>query len=239
MSRFELSRYSDAAELAGVVAAEWLRQVRGAGEQGAVRTVALAGGRITQHFFRAAASLAGSEPQVLGRVEFFWGDERCVPAEHPESNFALARLHLLDPLGIAPHRRHRIRGEAPPEEAVRDAEAELRRIAPANSHGQPILDLVFLGMGEDGHVASLFPGESEATMLSSAVYRCVTAVKPPPQRITLGYGALAAARGVWVLASGAGKTGALRESLAPDGATPLAHLLHLRQYTRIFTDLPA
>jgi len=100
-----------------------------------------------------------------------------------------------------------------------------------------VLDLVLLGMGEDGHVASLFPGEAEDVMNSSAVYRAVTASKPPPRRISLGYGALVAAREVWMLASGSGKETALRESLSPTGATPLARLLRARGRTRIFTDI--
>ena len=74
-------------------------------------------------------------------------------------------------------------------------------------------------------------------MSSQAVYRSVTASKPPPRRITLGYAAIAAAREVWVLASGAGKEAALRESLSPDGTTPLARVLRGRERTCIFTDL--
>ena len=98
-----------------------------------------------------------------------------------------------------------------------------------------MIDLVFLGMGEDSHVASLFPGDTEAVQ-SRAVYRAVIGPKPPPRRITLGYPALAAAREVWVLASGAGKAGALRDSLAKDGDTPLARVLQSRDKTEILTD---
>lgn len=238
MSRYELRRYPDADRLAHEAAADWLRLAQAMRNSGVAQTVALAGGRIAQRFFQSAASLARGETGVLDQVEFFWGDERCVPADHPESNFALARMHLLDPLGVAACRRHRIQGEAPPDQGASEAEMDLRRAVQSNGDGQPILDLVFLGMGEDGHVASLFPGETEATVFSRAVYRSVTAVKPPPQRITLGYGTLAAAREVWVLASGPGKAEALRNSLASDGITPLARLLRLRQHTRILTDLP-
>ena len=90
-------------------------------------------------------------------------------------------------------------------------------------------------MGEDGHVASLFPGDQEA-IESQAVYRAVTGPKPPPRRITLGYRALAAAREVWVLASGEGKKEALKNSLADGGDTPLARVLQSRKNTKIFTD---
>ena len=99
-----------------------------------------------------------------------------------------------------------------------------------------MLDLVFLGLGEDGHVASLFPEETEADRASHAIYRPVIATKPPPRRITLGYPAIAAAREVWVLASGAGKEDALRKSLA-GRETSLERVIGLRAHTRIFTDI--
>ena len=104
-----------------------------------------------------------------------------------------------------------------------------------DSEGQPKLDLIFLGMGEDGHVASLFPEDKEA-LESKAVYRVVTSPKPPPRRITLGFPALAAAHEVWVLASGEGKAEALRQSQSPKGNTPLAKVLRDRTHTEIFTD---
>ena len=149
----------------------------------------------------------------------------------------MAQELLLGPLGIAGHLIHRIRGEDPPESAAARAQAEISQVAPVTSEGQPVLDLIFLGMGEDGHVASLFPGEPEYVMASKAVYRPVVAVKPPPHRITMGYPTIAAARQVWVLASGAGKEIALRDALGPGGSTPLGRVLKLRSHTKIFTDV--
>jgi 6-phosphogluconolactonase len=162
-----------------------------------------------------------------------------VTTADPGSNFRSAHECLFEPLGIEPSRIHRIRGEIAPELAAAEAEAELRRFAPPNATGQPVLDLVLLGMGEDGHVASLFPGESESERRSPRVYRPVVAPKPPPRRITLGYGVLAAAREVWVLVSGAGKEAALAESLSAEGQTPLAHVLRSRKRTRVFSDSPS
>ena len=102
------------------------------------------------------------------------------------------------------------------------------------------MDLVFLGLGEDGHVASLFPGEPEGLAASTAIYRAAAnSPKPPPNRVTLGYSTIAAARKVWMFASGSGKEAPLRASLSPDGTTPFARVLKARQDTRIFTDVLA
>jgi 6-phosphogluconolactonase len=234
MSQWELKSFANAAALANGCAAEF---VTWAGEAAAIRSIAVSGGRIAKEFFSAVERQAQERGQSLAHVHFFWADERCVPPMDAESNFRIATELLFQPLGLPAENIHRLRGEDAPEAAARAAEAELRRIAPANATGQPVLDLVLLGMGEDGHVASLFPGEAEAVMNSPAVYRAVTASKPPPHRITLGYGALATAREVWVLASGAGKETALRESLSPNGTTPLARVLRARNRTRIFTDI--
>ena len=225
-------------ELAESAANHWLDEIAMAQRDHKPHRVALSGGRITLKLFAAVIESAKARRVSLGNVEFFWADERCVPPTDPECNFAAADKFLFLPLGLAPERIHRIRGEDPPELATREAEAEIRRFAPPNANGLPVLDLIFLGMGEDGHVASLFPGETETGLAAQAVYRVVTnSPKPPPNRVTLTYAAIAAARQVWVLASGAAKESALRASLQADGATPLAQVLRSRQRTRIFTDV--
>jgi 6-phosphogluconolactonase len=237
MSVSELVRAVGPEELARRAAADWLAEARAARERPRPYCVALSGGRIAANFLSAAAAEAGRRSERLTHVQFFWGDERCVPPTHPESNFRLAYEHLLAPLAIAEDQIHRVRGEATPESAAQEAEAELRAATTSQGPCQPELDLVLLGMGEDGHVASLFPGEPASVMAEPAVFRAVIAPKPPPRRITLGYGAIAAARQVWVLVSGQGKQGALRQSLAPAGQTPLARVIQARRETRIYTDL--
>jgi len=224
--------------LAGAVADRWLEELAARADDPAPYCVALSGGRIATKFFAAVAGRAPARPVSLGHVHFFWADERCVPPSDAESNFGLAKAHLLDPLAISPDKIHRVRGEIAPDWAAAEAEAEICRIAPVNGSGQPVLDLIFLGMGEDGHVASLFPGALEEAIRSKSVYLPVVAAsKPPPQRITLNFAALAAAQRVWVLASGAGKQSALRESLSADGTTPLARVLAARAKTMIFANI--
>ncbi len=239
MGDFELVSFASGQAMAQGVADQWLGEVRARpnGENRRSYCVALSGGRIARTFFAAAAGSAKAQNIRLDSVDFFWADERCVPPSDPESNFAMAAELLFEPLDIPPDRIHRIRGEMDPQAAATGAQAELCRHAHVNEAGQPALDLIFLGMGEDGHVASLFPGESQEAMLDSAAYRPVIAVKPPPRRITLGYQAIAAAGQVWVLVSGGGKENALAESLRSDGQTSLARVLRLRSHTRIFSDI--
>ena len=236
MCAFELIRFATAEELAEAVAAEWLRNLRQTLSNAAPYCVALLGGRIAGRFYASVVDQAKTSA-AFNSVHFFWSDERCVPATSQESNFALAYERLFEPLAIADRQVHRVRGEAPPELAAAEAENELRSLACLLPEGQPVLDLILLGMGEDGHVASLFPGEAEAVVNSQVVFRPVVGPKPPPQRITMGYPAIAAAREVWVLASGVGKEVALRDSFSPNGRTPLARVLNSRHHTRIFTDI--
>ena len=244
MKNFELITFASADELARAVAGKWLDEIESAKRAGKQHCVALSGGRITQKFFAAAVELArirkigdGDTPSVPGNVHFFWADERCVPPDDPESNFRLANELLFAPLKVSESQIHRIRGELPSEKAVAQAVSEISKIAPRNTNSRPILDLIFLGMGEDGHVASLFPREIERASSDVAVYRAVTnSPKPPPNRVTLGYAAITTAQKVWVLISGDGKETALRESLYGNGCTPLGRVTQFRTQTVIFCD---
>ncbi len=153
----ELISFASADELAARAASAWLDEIAAANHAAKPHCVALSGGRITQKFFAATVEQAKEREISFGLVHFFWADERCVPPADPESNFKLAGDLLFAPLKIAETQIHRIRGEDSPQAAAKLAEEELRRVAPADKSGQPVLDLIFLGMGEDGHVASLFP----------------------------------------------------------------------------------
>lgn len=151
-----------------------------------------------------------------GRVTILFGDERCVAALDPESNFRAADDALLR--HVAPASVHRIPAELGPDEAAALYE-------PVVAAGP--LDLVLLGIGQDGHTASLFPGSAalDATTLVAPVRG---APKPPPLRVTLTLRALRAAQRVVILATGADKAAAVREALAgrvPAGLIPQAEWL--------------
>ncbi|MBI3191179.1 MAG: 6-phosphogluconolactonase, partial [Pedosphaera parvula] len=237
MNHFDLIPCPGDHELAQAVAARLLDELLAPPADLHRPILALSGGRIAGKLFSALAGQSGRARSALGQTRFFWADERCVTPDDPDSNFGVAQKLLFKPLNIPHEQVYRLRGELPPAEAVAAAEAEARQWAPLNDQGTPVFDLILLGMGEDGHVASLFPGEPETVMDSPAIYRAVVAAKPPPHRITLGYGVIAAARKVWVLASGPGKEAALKESLAGEGRTPLARVLCARKQTLIFTDI--
>jgi 6-phosphogluconolactonase len=228
----------DAEALALQAAQKWVDEIQAAASARRSHFVALSGGRITQRLFASTVALARKRAVSFDHVHFFWADERCLPPTDSESNFRLADDLLFQPLRIQSKQIHRIEGETSPAAAARSAQETICRTVP-QQNAQPVLDLIFLGLGEDGHVASLFPGEPEAMTADSAVYRAVlNSPKPPPERVTLGYGAIAAAQRVWMLASGQAKEGALRESLKSGGKTPFARVLRMRSSTDLFTDIP-
>ena len=237
MKKFELISFPGPDELAAAAAHAWLEEIQAARQSSKPHCVALSGGRITQRFFCASVEQARSSKISFDQVEFFWADERCVPPADPESNFKLADELLFTPLKIAQRQIHRLRGEMAPAEAASLAQTELAK-AVATRNNQPILDLILLGMGEDGHVASLFPGASQQIWEATASFLVIeNSPKPPPTRISLSFASIIAATKVWVLASGAGKANALRESLNPQGQTPLARVLRARTETKIYSDI--
>lgn len=238
MSGFELKQLRSQAELVANFATDWLRFVTRP-RSSRVCCVALSGGRIAATLFDQFSTLVKAEGAALEHLHFFWADERCVAPEDPESNFNVAQEHLFRPLHVAPENIHRVRGELPPAAAMFEADAAIRQITSTAEPEVPVLDLVLLGMGEDGHVASLFPNAAPDALRCDSPYVFVTnAPKPPPTRISLSYRSIIGAREVWVLVSGSGKLKALAESLAADGSTPLAAVLQGRKNTIVYTDIP-
>ena len=188
----------DAAEVAekaaGHIAAA---AVSGVEERGRF-TLCLSGGDTPgTTYARLAADHRDSVPWE--RVHVFWGDERCIPLERPDNHFTLANELLLSHVPLPPENIHRARGEAEPAEAAAEYESELRDFFDA----QPRFDLVILGMGEDGHVASLFPGSpGYAERERWVVDHEVTKRGERVHRLTLTVPVLAAAREIMFLVTG-------------------------------------
>jgi 6-phosphogluconolactonase len=222
-----LSTFPDAETAAVFAAAEIARALREAVEHRGVAHFALAGGNTP----RRAYELLAEQLDDWGAVELWYGDERCVGPEDPESNHRLVAESLLAKIDGAAPEEHRILGELGPEAAARAYSELLRdRVAPVGAGGPPALDLALLGLGEDGHTASLFPGHPEVEDRSGALCLPVRdAPKPPPERVTLSLPVLRDARACVLLVAGAGKAEALARVLAgPDPHTP-ASLLALER----------
>ena len=198
----------DSAALAAAAADHVVDLVRATLAQRDVAHVALAGGS-TPRAINALLTAAPRRGEVdWERVVFWFGDERCVPPDDDQSNYKMNRETLLDPLKIAPGRVHRMRGEDDPSAAAADYDVVLRREV-----GEvPRLDLVLLGMGPEGHTASLFPGTTRDIGHDKL---CIAHYVPKLDswRMTLTPHAINAAHNVAITAGGAEKADALREVL--------------------------
>ena len=175
---------------------------------GGARSVVLTGGTTPRQMYGLLAGM----PVEWGRVSLLFGDERCVPPTDPESNYWMAKETLLARIDAGAVLR--IPGELGAEEAAELYDAAMGRMQP--------LDLVLLGLGEDGHCASLFPGHPALNATGWAV-PVHNAPKPPPDRVSLTLGCLRNARRVIFLATGKGKAEAFRRALAgevPAGMVP-------------------
>jgi 6-phosphogluconolactonase len=165
--------------------------------------LALAGGSTPRGAYQRLAARDLSEKIDWRRVSVFFGDERKVPPDDPSSNYRMAREALLERVPIPAENVYRMEGELPAAFAAQRYSAAL---------GASPLDLVLLGMGEDGHVASLFPRSAELDSPASVLP--AHAPVPPHERITLGLGAINAARVVALLVTGAGKASRVRDVFA-------------------------
>lgn len=176
--------------------------------------VALAGGATPRDMYRRLAALGRDAALDWSRVVVFWSDERSVPPDHPDSNYRMARETLLEPLGIEDAQVHRMAAESDDIEAAarayEHALAEVTGVTPG--HGLPCLDLVLLGLGPDGHTASLFADTVALDVRDRWVVRNYVA-KFVSSRLTLTFPVIHAAREIRVLVAGAAKAVTLADVL--------------------------
>ena len=184
-------------------------------------TVALAGGATPRETYMRLASPPFAESVPWDRTWAFFGDERCVPPDHAESNYRMASETLLSKVGISAERVYRMRGEAEdPEEAATEYARTLATVFETRRGGLPRFDLVLLGLGLDGHVASLFPGSPAAKEIFRTVVAVHAAAARIPQRLTLTFPTINAAARVIFLVSGAEKAKTLKAALSDGGLVP-------------------
>jgi len=178
-------------------------------------SIVLTGGSTPAAAYRHAARL---EPD-WSNVTLWWGDERCVPPDDERSNYRLAKETLLDLVERPPAAVHRIRGEAPPAEAASELDGELAGAA---------LDLLLLGLGPDGHMASLFPGSPQLAVVDRRATHGPAGLEPWVHRITFTVPTIQSAKRVVFLVSGASKADAVARAfggeITPDVPASLSRL---------------
>lgn len=161
------------------------------------------------------------------RVDFYWGDERFLAPGHPDRNETQARAALLDHVGVDPARVHPMAADdgrfaGNPEAAAEDYAELLARQASPEDHGPvPGFDVCLLGMGEEGHVASVFPSSPAVYETEQAVVAVRNCPKPPPTRVSLTLPAIRHSAEVWLLPTGAGKAAAVAMALGGTGEVQL------------------
>ena len=212
--------HRDAAVLAGAVAARLVTRLVDVQSARRAASVVLTGGGIGIDVLRALRAAPARDAVDWDSLDVWWGDERFLPSGHPDRNETQAREALLDSVPLDPSRVHPMPGPDAAEDAATAAEryaAALAAVTTPEDHGPvPAFDVLLLGVGPDGHTASLFPG-------APAVYddRPVVAVhgapKPPPTRLTLTFAAINAAREVWLVVAGAEKATAVAMALSGAG----------------------
>ena len=167
-------------------------------------TFVLAGGSTPKSLYETFASEKYKEAIEWNKVHLFWGDERCVPPDHHDSNYRMTKEALIDHINIPQENVHRIPAENEPDDAARDYEKTIKKFF-GNTSQLPVFDIILLGIGEDGHTASLFPG----TQALEEKKRCVTGVYVPEldtYRITFTFPVINNGKNVIFLVSGSSKS---------------------------------
>jgi len=207
-------------ELAEAAARAAMADLEAAVEAYGTATWVLTGGSTPAAAYRRLAAHDLRAGVEWDRVRVAMGDERCVPPDHPDSNWGQAAAALLDHVPVPAHHLLRPQGELGAEPAADAYQATLAAL-PAAPGGAPRLEVVWLGVGEDGHCLSLFPGRPEVEVDDRLVVPVHDSPKPPPDRVSLTLAALAGTERLLVLAAGAGKAAAVARARAGDDRLPV------------------
>lgn len=200
--------HPDSGALATAVAGELLARLADAQAAGHVPQVALTGGTIAEEIHREIARLSPGTEVDWTQVVVWFGDERFVAPDSPDRNARQAREAFLDAVGATSvHEMPSTADAASVDEGAAAYAATMRE------HGSSELDVVMLGIGPDGHIASLFPGFPQLDVSDAMAVGVTGSPKPPPERISLTFPALNRAKAVWFLVSGEGKSGAVASAL--------------------------
>ena len=225
-------RYSSSDELADAVASQLLTRLIGLQATGEVN-LCLTGGRIANRMYESLAALAEGSDLDPSKLHIWWGDERFVSLSDPDRNASQSFGILARTISLRPGQTHAMPakdGRADSDEAAFSYAQEL---------GDTVFDVCLLGMGEDGHVASLFPKHPSFTQSTSATVIGVTdSPKPPAERVSLTMQAINRSRAVWVMVGGEGKAEAVKRTIGGDETLP-STAVQGREETFFFLDQAA
>lgn len=202
--------------VASTVANRFLHRVQKRVASGRTVHVALTGGSMGGAVLREVFQHPAAAAVNWGLVHFWWGDERFVPADHEDRNSLQSRRALLDRIPVPAQNIHEVAGPETGLSLDASADSYAAELARFGTEDQPwpTFDVCFLGVGPDGHIASLFPDRSEVTVTDAAVLPVRDSPKPPPERVTLTRPVLNSAKRVWLVLTGSDKASALGLTLA-------------------------
>jgi 6-phosphogluconolactonase len=203
--------HESSAALATAVAGELLARLADVQASGHEPHVGLTGGTIAEAVHHELGRLSGSSEVDWTRVVFWWGDERFVEPASDERNERLARESFLDLVGVDPAKLHPMPST---ESAPSVADGAVAYSEEVRTHGSGGFDVLMLGIGPDGHIASLFPGFPQLDVDDQIAVPVTGSPKPPPERISLTFPALNRSKSVWFLVSGSEKAAAVASALA-------------------------
>lgn len=221
----EIVVHADRDQLAEAIAARLATRIADVQAAGRVASIVLTGGGVGTATLAALAKSPARDAIDWSRVDFWWGDERFLPSGDPERNETGARSALLDHVKVSPSRVHAMpasdgpAGDNPELAAERYASELATAVQPTNHSAVPVFDVLMLGVGPDGHIASLFPEKPALYEEERSVVAVHGSPKPPPTRISLTLPAINTAREVWFCVGGDDKAAAVR--LALSGAGPV------------------
>jgi len=213
--------FEDSTELAAQLAVDFKSAVEEKANSGESLTIALSGGHTPKAFFEILAEPPYREGIPWKNVIFFWGDERCVPPDNDESNYKMTNIALLSHIDIPAGNIHRVLGEDPPTNEALRYEKVIGENVSSGGNEFPRFDWIFLGMGDDGHTASLFPG---AHNLKEMQRICVVAEHPETgqKRVSITFPVINNAKRVSFLVAGEAKAPVFKEILEK-GSEPLPY----------------
>lgn len=224
MSDPEIETFPSPEALAAAVAGRLVIRLAAIQSAGRTPAIALTGGSIAVKIHEAVVvATEGHEDVDWSQVDIWWGDERYVPEEDADRNAKQAWDAMLSHLDVSPGRVHEMPASDGPHDSVQDAATAYGDLIRSRGTGQ--FDVVMLGLGPDGHVASLFPGSEQLDVDDEIAVAVTDSPKPPPERVSLTYAALNRAHEVWFVVAGQGKAEAVAKALATGDDSADLHVI--------------